>query len=113
MMTLTRLIKPPILLLMALELMGVSSCAHSQVPRPDTPLCIINVPGLHEKCYNLKTDYDDNGQLLPGAKAIFIKYKDAADMLAGLNKKTSTTDDGLAHLKAYIKDVREEGRSGD
>lgn len=114
MMTVMRSTKQLMMLLGTLSLLlAVTSC-RSAVPRPDTSLCIVNVPKLHEKCYNFKTDYDDNGDLKPDAKPTFIQYKDDIAMLIGLNKKTSITPDGLARLEAYIRDLRaEQGRRGD
>lgn len=88
------------------------SCAG--VERPDTDVCVANVPALHERCYNLKKDYDDQGNRRPDAKPKTIVYKDEAAMLAGLNKKTCVDPDGLANLKAYIDELRRQnGRKGD
>lgn len=98
----------------ALFLAGlVGSCA-SGVERPDTDLCLSNVPKLHELCTNLKRDYDDNGELKPGVKPQVRQYKDEAEMLAALNKKTCTDPNGLANLKAYVRELRAaDGRRGD
>lgn len=94
------------ILLTAFNLLA-AGCQSVSVSRPDTNLCVVNVPALHEKCYNLKSDYDDNGQLQPGAKPVIKQYATPDEMLAALNKKIGTDPDGWAHLKAYIKELRD------
>jgi hypothetical protein len=84
-----------------------SSCARN-VPKPDADVCVVNVPALHQKCYNIARDYDDNGYIKKDAKPMFKQYKDEAEMLAGLNKNIATTPDGWAAIKAYLKSLREE-----
>ena len=75
--------------------------------RPDSLLCVNNVPGLHKKCYNLLKDYDDNGALLPGAIPTVIQYKTPEEMLEGVNKDVNTPPDGWANIKAYIRALRD------
>jgi hypothetical protein len=82
------------------------------VPLPDTDICVINVPALHEYCYNIKRDYDANGRLKPSAKPMIRKYADEAAMLAGLNKGIKTNPDGWANFKAYARELRERDRKG-
>jgi len=78
--------------------------ACAQVPRPDTDLCVVNAPAGHRKCYNILKDYNDEGDLLPGAKPLFKPAKVVED----LNKNICTDPDGWANMKAYIRSLREE-----
>jgi len=101
-----------ILLSTAFSVFGfIVGCAS--VPRPNADVCTANVLALHEKCFNLKTDYDDSGKLLPMAKPHFTQYKDDAAMLAGLHKATVIHPDDWAMVKAWINELRDAGRSGD
>ncbi len=96
----TRLIRPQILLLTALELCLVSC---STVPRPDTDIGVVNAIDHHVKSYNLSTDYDDQGNLLPSAVP---KYRPALTV-DDLNKNICTDPQGWANLKAYIRELRD------
>lgn len=82
----------------------VFSISCSSVPRPNTDICIANVPAKHRICYNLLRDYDDNGNLTPGAKP---SYKPLSS-LNDINKNAMTDPKGLANLKAYIRKLRNE-----
>ncbi len=82
-----------------------ASCAG--IPRPDSNLCLNNVPLLHQVCHNLNTDYDDNGELLPNHPGKVIQYKDEAAMLAALNKTMGTDPQGLANIKAWTRKLRD------
>lgn len=98
-----RSIKQLILLWMVSSLVA---CAG--IEKPDAEVCIVNAPAFNRKCYNLKTDYDENGKLRREAVA---KYKPNVH-IKDLNKATvldSETgfEDGLAEVKAYIKNLRE------
>ena len=73
------------------------------VERPDTNLYVVNAPGGYAKGYNMKRDYDANGQLKPDAKAIKIKAEEIYD----LNKFICTDPTGFANLKAYVQKMRE------
>jgi hypothetical protein len=74
------------------------------IPRPDTDLCVVNVGGGHQKCYNLKKDYDDEGNRDPSAKPTYKPVTKIED----LDKLICTDADGFASLKAYINSVKEE-----
>lgn len=101
------------LLIISSPFLMASSC--SRIQRPDTDLYVVNVPDLKVRGYNLKRDYDDSGNRKPDAVAFEVKFKDEAEMLVYLNKATCTNPQGLAHLKAYIEELRKEfgSRSGD
>lgn len=69
----------------------------------------MNAPAESRRCYNLKDDYTDDGDLKPGAQAKTRLNKTISD----LNKATvidSPTgfEDGLAGIKTYIRQLREE-----
>lgn len=77
------------------------------VERPDTNLYVVNAPFEQAKGYNLKRDYDSEGNLKPGAKAIVIKVNSHYD----LNKFVCTDPTGFANLKAYLQKMREAYRN--
>lgn len=81
-------------------LLVLSACG---IDRPDTNLYVVNSPGGYARGYNLKNDYDSNGQLKPGAKPTFVPAKQVQD----LNKFICTDPSGFANLKAYIQKMRD------
>ena len=80
---------------------SISGCGG--VERPDTNVCVLNVELMHLKCYNLKRDYNDDGNLKPGAKPTI----NSISGLSSLNTFVMTDPDGWANLKAYIRKLRE------
>lgn len=76
------------------------------VPRPNTDLCVVNAAKFHRSCFNMKTDFDENGNLKPDAKA---KIKPARDIM-DLDRNVCVDPDGFARLKAYIKKLREAAK---
>jgi hypothetical protein len=89
----------------------VVSCAN--VERPDTDLCVVNAPAGHQKCYNLKRDYNNDGKRRKDAAPKFKPAKSIDD----LNKSICTDADGFANLKAFVNELRaassNQGRRGD
>lgn len=70
--------------------------------------CIINAPNQNRECFDLSSDYNDDGTLKASAIPV---YKPNA-MIQDLNKaliidSPTGFEDGLANLKAYIKDLRD------
>ncbi len=88
----------PTMLFVSFSLVGCAS-----IPRPDTYLGVVNAPAGHVKGYNLRSDYDADGNLKPGAKAEFRPAKSVYDV----NKYICTDPDGFAELKAYIQKIRD------
>ncbi len=84
--------------LTAFSLLLLAGCG---VPRPDTELCIVNLPAKHLTCYNMSRDYGQDGQLLPGVRAHFMP-------IPSLNKYLVIDPTSLGHLKAYLQILREE-----
>lgn len=84
----------------------ISGCAS--IPRPNSNLCIVNVPGLRENCLNLKDDYDSLGRIRVGTRFKVKQFSTAEELLNDLNKNTCMDPDSLAELKAFIKKLREE-----
>lgn len=74
----------------------------STIERPNTDVCLVNAPGATRKCYNLSTDYNDDGTLKPNAHAVYKPTVNISD----INKNTCIDPDGLANLKAYIQKLR-------
>lgn len=81
-------------------LLILSACS---VPRPNTDICIANAPANHLICYNLKKDYDNDGNRNPNAKPSYKPLTTVED----INKFACTDPDGLAELKIYLQDLRE------
>jgi hypothetical protein len=107
--------KPPmkstkqlILLLIAFSLSG---CAGIQ--KPNTDLCIVNAPPgdttTHKrKCYNMATDFDDNGVRLPAAKPVYRENPTVQDLNKFLVIDSPTgTVDGQAALQAWVQKLRQ------
>lgn len=85
-------------------LLVVCSSVACSIPLPDTTLCVVNAPNKQAKCYNLKTDYNDDGTIKADAKPTYMP----ASVIEDLNKDICTDPDSFANLKAYIKTMREE-----
>lgn len=85
-----------------LHLTAYSLVFGCSIQRPDTDLCVVNAPDRHQKCYNLKKDYNDDGKLNPSAKPTFKPAVTVED----LNKNICTDPDGFANLKTYVKELR-------
>lgn len=78
----------------------ISGCAS--IERPDANLCVVNAPAQHLKCYNLKTDYDQNGQILKGAEAKFFR----AETVDDLNKGVWMSNADWSKVKVWISRLR-------
>ena len=76
----------------------------SSIPKPHTDLCVANAGALQSKCYWIDQDYDDNGNLKPGAVANYKTLKVTSD----IDKAIWTDPDGWANLKAYLKILETE-----
>jgi len=90
--------------LLTMLCLSFSFCACAVVPRPDTDILTVNAPGSHLRGYNLKRDYDDEGNRKPDAKPTIKPVSGLAD----LNKMTCTDPKGLENLITYGKNLREE-----
>lgn len=88
-----------IVLLTVFSLFGCAS-----FKRPDTDLCIVNAQNQNRKCYNMATDYDNEGNLLPTAKAHYKDNKEISDLDKAL---VVDSEQGIANLKKYLKDLRD------
>ena len=72
------------------------------VQRPDTDLCVVNAGAGHLKCYNMKKDFDDQGNRKPDAAATFKPAKTVDD----LNKFVCTDLQGFENLKIYLNELK-------
>ena len=98
-----RLILLPILLSAACSLLA--GCGG--VALPNTDVCIVNGPNLNRKCYNMATDYNDDGSLKATAKPVYRTNKAVTDLSKALVIDSPTGfEDGLANLKTYITELR-------
>lgn len=91
-----KLKKLPTLLLMAF-----SSCS-TLPPRPEATVCLINALGQYRKCYDMSSDYDSQGKLLPSA---IPSYK-STTTIEELDKFWVLDVDSFANLKAYLNQLR-------
>ena len=77
-----------------------SGCAA--IERPSAHVCVVNAYAEHIKCYNLATDYDENGQLKKSANAKFGPAKTVMD----LNKGVWMSNSDWAKVKVWISELR-------
>lgn len=85
--------------------------ACGAIPKPNTDLCIVNAPDgtTHKrKCYNMATDYDDNGVLLATAKPVYRENARVEDLNKFLVIDSPTgTVDGQSALSAWVQKLRQ------
>lgn len=75
------------------------SCAS----RPDSEICVVNAPAKHMKCYNLKDDYDSEGNLKIDASPL---YRPAL-VVEDLNKYIVIDNNGsFENLKIWIGEMK-------
>lgn len=80
--------------------LAFSGCAA--IERPNAHLCVVNAYAEHIKCYNVATDYDDNGELKKSANAKFGPAKTVMD----LNKGVWMSNSDWAKVKIWIHELR-------
>lgn len=90
------------ILLMAFSLTG---CATK---RPDAYLNIVNSPALHLKGYNIKKDYDENGNIKKSAQARYISARSASEFLEILNKGVWISNGDWAKIKVSLAEAKAE-----
>ena len=73
------------------------------VPRPDAYLCGVNAKSSSLRCYNLKKDFDQDGNLSLNAQPSIVAIKNLDDLNAGIF--TSAKD--FAAIKAYVNTLKE------
>jgi predicted small lipoprotein YifL len=88
-------------LIALLAVFSLSGCGTLE--RPDSNVGVVNAPLRHLKYYNLKTDYDSNGILLPGAVAKFKTLQTLDD----LNKYICMDPNSFANLKAFLNELKQ------
>lgn len=91
----------------AIKLLMICSIIFSGcgVPRPDTDLCVFNTELLYKYCYNLKSDYNNEGKRRSDAKAKVIRYGDAQEMFREMDKTVGTDPQGFGNLKNYVNEL--------
>lgn len=80
--------------------LAFSGCAT--IAKPDANLCVVNAPAQHLKCYNLKTDYTDDGNIRASAKAKYFRSESVED----LNKGVWMSNGDWAKVKGWIRELR-------
>ena len=78
-------------------------CACGSVERPDANACWVNAAGGYKRCYNLLSDYDQNGVRLPSAKPI-----DVPVTLQSLNGALTFDAASQKELKRFLDQSRKE-----
>lgn len=82
----------------------ILAAACATIERPDSELCIVNAPLKRRKCYNLRHDYDDSGNLIPEATPSYAPVESVED----LNKHTTMDPESWTRFRAYLKKLREQ-----
>jgi len=85
---------------LAFSVLLLGACAT--IAKPNANLCVVNAPGRHLKCYNLSTDYTDDGNVKASAKAKFIRIETTGD----LNKGVWMSNADWAEVKKWIRELR-------
>lgn len=89
------------LTLLPMTLLMASSCA-TLPERPDTYLCVINALGNNRKCYNMKEDFDVEGNLLDTA----VPFYQHTTSIDDLDKQIVIDQESFTNLKIYLKELR-------
>lgn len=84
---------------------ALSGCG-TIIQRPDSWVCGVNAAAKPAKlrCYNLKSDYNDDGTRRPDAKPYEIFISELKD----LQGWTCVDPKSLENLKVFIADMRDE-----
>lgn len=85
---------------------SLSGCAT--IAKPDANLCVVNAPAKHLKCYNLSTDYTDDGNIKASAKAKYFRAQSVED----LNKGVWMSNSDWAEVKKWIRELRKAYEDG-
>src|SRR5690606_24002114 len=78
--------------------------------RPKGRICQIDAPNIRKICFHMDSDYDDDGNLKPGAKPHFIQYASAEEMLKDLDKDTSFDEESWASASAYRRKMKQDNQ---
>ena len=86
-------------------LLTLNSCG---LRRPDVDVGVINVPKGYMRAYNMRDDYDDEGNRKSGAKPTTYRVKSVEDVNKWLcvNSKDGP-EEAQARLIAYLRKLRE------
>lgn len=80
---------------------ALAACSH--VERPDSLVCGVNAKSMKLRCYNIKTDFTDDGVKKPDAKAQVIAIKSIDDLNAGIYFSPKDFE----KIKVWIGDMRD------
>lgn len=87
-------------LMMLFAVCSLCACQH----RPDAFVGVVNAPKKQIRGYNLRQDYDSNGNLKPGAKGETRPARSIDDV----NKYVCTDPDGYEQILAAYQTLKEE-----
>lgn len=79
-----------------------TSCGS--VERPNANLCGINSPASQKECYNLRTDFNDDGTMQAGVKPKIVPLTGLKD----LNANICMDPDSLKEVKRYVSELRKD-----
>lgn len=88
--------------------LAFSLAACSTIKKPNANLCVVNAPAQHVKCYNLSTDYTDDGNVRASAKAKYFRAATVTD----LNKGIWMSNGDWAEVKKWIRELRKAYEEG-
>ena len=91
--------KLPLLLLLVSSLFTLGC---GTIPRPDSNIGIVNAPNHYLLYYNMRSDFDSNGNLSTTALAKYLPVTAVTD----LNKYVCLDPTSFANLKAYLIELR-------
>jgi hypothetical protein len=72
------------------------------VSRPDAYLCGINAKSMVLRCYNLKSDFDSQGNLKAQAKPLIQPIKDVMSLNAGIYDSAQD----FTSIKTYVNQLK-------
>lgn len=79
------------------------SCS-SGIQRPDAELCVINAVNHEMRCYSLRTGFTDAGTRRIDVEPRVVEILGIEDV----HRMTCTNPDGLAEIKRYISELKEQ-----
>lgn len=92
-------------LMISLIVFSLVGCAS--VKRPDALVCGVNAKGMKLRCYNIKTDFNDDGTRKADAQAKEIKISSIQDLNAGIYFSPKDFE----KIKVWLADMRDWSES--
>ena len=71
----------------------------ASVPRPQGQICVAHVPQNYNNCFDMQSDFDSNGDIIPGHNGTNIPLD--------LDNHVNMDPMSFASLKAYIEKIKQ------